>query len=29
MRDAIGKKWFKIKQIKTINNQYNKYQEGR
>jgi hypothetical protein len=29
MRDAIEKKWFKIKQIKTINNQYNKDQEGR
>ena len=29
MRDAIEKKWFKIKQTKTINNQYNKYQEGR
>ena len=29
MRDAIEKKWFKIKQTKTINNQYNKDQEGR
>jgi len=29
MRDAIEKKWFKTKQIKTINNQYNKDQEER